>query len=73
MMPVMDGLEFLEEASRTGQLNKLSVVIVSASPTLCEGRAIADGLPVIHKPAQPNRLLELVQSHVEPVRTSTLP
>ena len=65
-MPVMDGLEFLEHASRTGQLTMVSVVIVSASSTLSRGHAIADGLPMIRKPALPDRLLELVRMHVGP-------
>ena len=66
MMPVMDGLEFLEQASRTGQLTRVSVVIVSAASTLSKGLPIADGLPVVHKPAAPDHLLELVRTRVAP-------
>jgi CheY-like chemotaxis protein len=66
MMPIMDGLEFLEQASRSGQLSMISVVIVSASSTLSRGHVIADALPLIKKPALPDRLLELVRMHVGP-------
>src|SRR6266540_4074288 len=70
MMPVMDGLEFLEEIGRTGQLAMLSIVILSASPMLCKGRCHTDGLPVIHKPAPPERLLELVRTRVAPLAST---
>jgi CheY-like chemotaxis protein len=64
MMPVMDGVEFLRQANTTGQLMSVSVVIVSASTALMQGRLGAHGLPVVHKPAAPERLLELVRARV---------
>jgi CheY-like chemotaxis protein len=64
MMPVMDGLDFLQEVGRRGQLSRLSVVIVTASPSICEGRTVADGFPVVQKPIAAGRLLELVQTRV---------
>jgi CheY-like chemotaxis protein len=66
MMPVMDGLEFLEEITRTCQLSALSVVLVTASPTLCDGRTVTDGMPIIRKPVVPSHLLDLVQSRLPP-------
>ena len=64
MMPVMDGFEFLTELARSGQTTDLSVVIVSASPNLCEGRDVTEGVPVVAKPVSPSHLLDLVRARV---------
>jgi CheY-like chemotaxis protein len=64
MMPVMDGFEFLTELARSGQTTDLSVVIVSASPSLCEGNDVTEGVPIVAKPVSPSHLLDLVRTRV---------
>ena len=69
MMPVMDGLEFMEELAKTDRLRQLNILILTASPILCVGRAVTAGVPVLPKPCSAARLLELVHERLSPPLT----
>lgn len=63
MMPVMDGVEFIEELERRDQLRGLNVLIVSASDQVQAAHPVAKQLPLLRKPFSSARLLEFVASH----------
>jgi CheY-like chemotaxis protein len=62
MMPVMNGLEVIEELSRRRQLSELNVLIVSASDNMRAAHDVARRLPLLSKPFSAERLLDFVES-----------
>jgi CheY-like chemotaxis protein len=63
VMPVMDGLEFLEHLDHAGQLGDVDVLIVSASPSLRSSNELAGRLPILLKPFSAANLLHFVEAH----------
>jgi CheY-like chemotaxis protein len=65
MMPVMDGLQLLEELRRSAA--KLPpVIVMSAFERFREEAAALGALAFISKPVDIDRLLEAVESHLAP-------
>jgi CheY-like chemotaxis protein len=74
VMPVMDGLEFLEHLDHAGQLDQVTVLIISASPGLRASSGLAHRLPILLKPFSAAHLLNFVEAHfIRASRPSTAP
>jgi CheY-like chemotaxis protein len=63
MMPVMDGVELIEELTRRGELAGLNVLLVSASDAVRAAHPVARQLPFLRKPFTAARLLDFLESH----------
>jgi CheY-like chemotaxis protein len=62
-MPVMDGLQFLEEVRARAALTKIPVVLLSANSQLDRAAEALRVAGYLQKPVQQDRLLSIVGEH----------
>lgn len=63
LMPMMGGVEVIEELARRNELRELNVLIVSASDDIRATNEVAKRLPMLCKPFDGARLLDFIESH----------
>ncbi len=66
LMPVMNGLRFLEERRKEPRLARIPVLLLTACDDQPEPGSAAEGLPLLAKPFRPSRLIELVAACCRP-------
>lgn len=66
LMPVMDGIQFLEHKQLEAGLHEIPVVIISAATTVQPPA----GVPFLQKPVPLDRLFEFVGKHCTPEHAS---
>jgi len=59
MMPIMDGLRFIEEQQKDSALASIPVVVITAAGTLFNRAAVR--LPIVHKPLDLSRLISAIE------------
>jgi CheY-like chemotaxis protein len=67
VMPRLDGALFRKRQLADPTLSRIPVVVITAAPQL-EGTTEAVGLPVLSKPLEPRRLLDLLDGFAPPRR-----
>lgn len=65
VMPRLDGALFRKRQLADPTLARIPVVVITAAPGI-EGMAEAVGLPILAKPLEPRRLLELLAGYAPP-------
>jgi CheY-like chemotaxis protein len=60
MMPVMNGLEMLDELASCERLRAIPVIVTTAAPDKCGGRAFAG---IVKKPYEAAVLLDEIRQH----------